>query len=378
VSVLGLEGPVRHYAWGSRTVLPAMLGLDVPAQQPWAEIWLGAHPDGAARLSDGRSLADVAPDLSFMVKLLAAAEPLSVQAHPSREQAREGFAAEEALGIPHRAPHRSYKDANHKPELLVALTPVEALCGFRDPAETLRLVGLLDVPRLTAVTAVLAGPDPRTALRAAFAAVTGLPADERAALVGEVAAACHAHQVEAGPDAGALDWAARLATTYPGDPGIVAPLFLRVIHVAPGEGVFVRSGVLHAYLHGAGVEVQASSDNVLRGALTPKHIDVRELMRVVRFEVGPDPLVRPRPLGPGVDGYDVPVDDFAVWRIRPAGRQHPVPGAGRRIVVCVEGEVAVGGLVLPPARSAFLPGTADHRVTIAGTGTALVTAERSG
>ncbi|MCU0264621.1 MAG: mannose-6-phosphate isomerase, class I [Actinomycetia bacterium] len=373
--VLQLENPVRHYAWGSRTVLPTMLGHPVPAAEPWAEIWMGAHPGDPSRLPDGRSLADVVPGLPFLVKLLAAEQPLSIQAHPSSDQARAGFAAEEARGVPHGAPQRSYKDPSHKPELLVALTPVDALCGFRAPAESLRLVRLLGVPRLTALAAPLADPDPAAGLRAAFGALLGLADDERTALVADVAVASHAHEADAGPDADALDWVARLAVAYPADPGVVAPLLLHLLRLEPGQGIFLRSGVLHGYLHGAGVEVQASSDNVLRGGLTPKHVDVPELLRVVRFEVAADPVVAARPVAPGVWSYPVPVADFAVWRVQPgpgSGAGVPLPGSGERIVVCVEGRLDVGALGLTPGTAAFVAG--EEPVVVRGTGTGFVTA----
>lgn len=376
-----LDNPVRHYAWGSRTVLPELLGLPVPAEEPWAEIWMGAHPDDPSRLPDGRTLAELEPDLPFLVKLLAAAEPLSIQAHPNVEQARAGYAAEEARGVPHGAPERSYHDRNHKPELLVALTRVEALCGFRDPAEMLRLVDLVGVPALSELARPLRATEVGPALQETFAALTGTPAADRRRLVHDVAAACRGREATSGPqDALALDWVARLAASYPGDPGVVAPLFLRLVVLQPGEAVFLDSGVLHAYLHGAGVEVQASSDNVLRGALTPKHVDVTELMRVVRFEVAPDPHVVPRPLAPGVDRYDVPVADFGVWRVdvSVAAAAGPVrlPGEGVCIVVCTAGALEVGGVPLSPGRAVFVPAGSGSTVTT-GSGTCFVTAAGS-
>lgn len=374
--VLPLDNPVRHYAWGSRTVLPALLGRPVPDAEPWAEIWMGAHPDDPSRLPDGRTLADVVPGLPFLVKLLAAAQPLSIQAHPSRAEAQAGFAAEELRGVPRTAPQRSYHDPNHKPELLVALTPVEALCGFRAPAESQRLVRLLGVPRLASVLAPLGHTDPSTGLRAAFAALLGLAEAERAALVSDVAVASRAHRADAGTDAPALDWVARLAVAYPADPGVVAPLLLSLLRLDPGQAVFLRSGVLHAYLQGAGVEVQASSDNVLRGGLTPKHVDVAELLRVVRFEVAGDPVVTARPVAAGVWAYPVPVDDFAVWRVEPdvgeAAAGLPLPGTGERIVVCVEGGLAVGGTPLGPGGAVFVDGAGSP--TLRGRGVGFVTA----
>jgi mannose-6-phosphate isomerase len=377
MTALPLDTVVRHYAWGSHTVLPALLGLPSPADQPWAEVWMGAHPDDPSRLPDGRTLADVVPDLPFLVKLLAAEQPLSIQAHPDRAQASEGFAREEAAGLRHDDPRRSYRDRNHKPELLVALGPTEALCGFRPPAEALRLVRLVGSPLLERLTVPLAHPDEERALRETVATVLGLDGFERDRLVSEVAAACGGHRAEAGSsDAAALDWVVRLAVSYPGDAGIVVPLLMRLVRLEPGQAVFLESGVLHAYLRGFGVEVQASSDNVLRGGLTAKHVDLDELRRVVRYAARTEPRVWPRPVSDGVEAYDVPVSDFAVWRVEVAGTARPVPAVGPRIVVCVAGRVTVGGVALDPGRAAFLPAGSGPLV-VTGTGTCFVTAPGS-
>jgi mannose-6-phosphate isomerase len=374
-----LANPVRTYAWGSHTVLPALLGASTPQAEPWAEIWIGAHPFGASTLPDGRSLADVEPDLPFLVKLLAADVPLSIQAHPDREQARAGYAAEEAHGIPRSAPERSYKDANHKPELLVALTHAEALCGFRSPAEILDIAGRWGSDRFSDLVAGLAGtPDSGKALRATFADLVTLPGPARAALLDEVlAVASGVAADDRSPDQRAAGWLLRLAELYPGDPGVLAPLLLRLVVLEPGEGLYVAAGVLHSYLHGAGVEVQASSDNVLRAGLTPKKIDIPDLLRVLVGDDGPAPVVQPRAVADGLDAYDVPVDDFALWRVRPDGAPISVHAPGARLVVCVEGTVEVGGVSLPPGAAAYLPGDrADVRVS--GAGTCFLTATGSG
>jgi mannose-6-phosphate isomerase len=372
-----LDTAVRHYAWGSHTVLPALLGRPAPDARPWAEIWMGAHPDDPSRLPDGRTLADVVPDLPFLVKLLAAEQPLSIQAHPDRAQASEGFAREESSGLRHDDPRRNYRDRNHKPELLVALEHTEALCGFRPPAEALRLVRLVGSPLLERVTAPLGHADEEHALRETFAAVLGLDGADRERLVAEVVDACAGHRAEPGSsDAAALDWVVRLAASYPGDTGVVAPLLLRLLRLEPGQAVFLESGVLHAYLRGVGVEVQASSDNVLRGGLTAKHVDVAELRRVVRYASRTDPRVWPRPVSEGVEAYDVPVSDFAVWRVEVGGPERPVPAVGPRIVVCVAGRVAVGGVTLDPGRAAFLPAGSGPLV-VSGTGSCFVTAPGS-
>ena len=382
-----LDNPVRNYAWGSRTYLPALLGRQSPADEPWAEIWMGAHPDDPSGLPDGRTLADLAPDLPFLVKLLAADRPLSIQAHPDRAAAAAGFAAEDARAVPRSAPDRAYRDRNHKSELLVPLTRVDALCGFRPPAEALELAAALSVPALDAAFEPLAGGDPESGWRAAFGGLVTMDADKSRALVGQVAAACKwISDTEAGGDertAAVFSWVRRLADAYPGDTGALAPIFLRLLVLAPGEAVFVEPGVMHAYLRGAGVEVQTSSDNVLRGGLTAKHVNVPELMRVVRFAVTDDPRVLATPCGDDVDSYPVRTDDFAVWRVRSTGaRLRTVPTSGPAIVLCVDGWVTVGGVQLDPGRAVFCPagssgssGSSDaDGVVISGLGTAFVAA----
>lgn len=375
-----LTNPVRPYAWGSRTVLPAMLGAPVPSPEPWAEIWMGAHPDSPSRLPDGRSLAEVEPGLPYLVKLLAAERPLSIQAHPGLDRARAGFVAEESRGLAHSAPTRSYKDANHKPELLVALTTMQALCGFRPPAEALALAGRVS-PLLARVLHPLADPGPeRDRLAEAFEALASLSPAEVATVVAEVASGAGAGAGAADADADVVAWVGRLAEEFPGDFGVLAPILLRYLRLEPGEGVFVPAGVLHAYLHGAGVEVQASSDNVLRCGLTAKHVDLPELLRVVAFEAGADPRVTARALVPGLCAYDVPVGDFAVWRAEPgraAGGSVEVPAPGPRIATCVAGGVEVAGVPLTPGAAAFVPGGPGPLV-VTGDGVCFVTAPGGG
>jgi len=369
-----LSNRVRTYAWGSHTVLPALLGELVPSVEPWAEIWMGAHPDDPSALSDGRTLADVVPDLPYLVKLLAAEQPLSIQAHPGLAHARSGFADEEARGVPHGAAERRYKDPNHKPELMVALTHVEALCGFRAPSEALEFVGLLGIPGLAELAAPLTGPDPDVAWRAVFAALVDPAWSGLGDLVEAVAGAAQASLGSSGPAADlAFGWVVRLAEAHPGDPGVLAPIFLQLVQLEPGEAVFLAAGVLHAYLSGAGVEVQASSDNVLRGALTDKYVDVAELMRVIDFGGGHDPAVSPRTVSPGVESYDVPVGDFIVRRVRPTASGILVEAPGDRIVVCVDGAVEAAGVALLPGRSAFVPAEI-RELLVAGVGTCFVAA----
>jgi mannose-6-phosphate isomerase len=228
--------------------------------------------------------------------VLAAEAPLSLQAHPSPEQAVEGFNADEAAGIPLDSPLRNYKDKSHKPELLCALTEFWALCGFRAPPETLALLTELELPQLGPLKAQLAHGTPRIALKSAFSSLMLGPADERRELSLRVAEACQRRKASSRFSA-ELGWATRLSELYPGDAGVVSALLLNLVRLAPGQAVYLPAGNLHAYLGGMGVEVMASSDNVLRGGLTPKHVNVTELLRVLDFRPLSVPLLEPTLVG---------------------------------------------------------------------------------
>jgi mannose-6-phosphate isomerase len=253
-----IRGTVQHYAWGDREFIPRLLGV-APDGRPWAELWLGTHPHGPSRLDDGRALSDVTGPLPFLLKVLAAAEPLSLQAHPSAEQARAGFAA------------GRYPDPEPKPELLCALTRFEAFCGVRPVAATLALLGELGADDLAGVVHDLG---PAEALAALY---------HGAIHVDPIVEGCAASER---PEA---RWVSTLATRYPGDPSVAATLLLNFVELQPGQALQLGPGTLHAYLDGAGVELLGASDNVVRGGLTTKPVDVDELLHVLDAT----PLARP-------------------------------------------------------------------------------------
>ncbi|CAA9242447.1 MAG: Mannose-6-phosphate isomerase [uncultured Blastococcus sp.] len=367
-----LMNTVRHYPWGSRTVIPELLGERSPADRPYAELWMGAHPDAPSVLSNGTPLdkaIEAEPEvllgpgvherfgtrLPFLMKVLAAEQPLSLQAHPTNEQARAGFAAEEAAGVPHDEPTRTFKDPFHKPELLLALTTFEALCGFRPVEESLHCLAKLQVPELKPTIAALA----RGGLRAAIPQLIALNPEHRSVLVTAVAEAAdrfvRAHDPEF---INTYRWAASLAETYPGDPGVVISLMCNHLKLAPGEAVFLPAGNLHAYLSGAGVEVMASSDNVLRGGLTTKHVDLAALIEVLDFTDGRVPVLHPV-LGPGGLRYPVPVDDFDLTRIQLDGQSGSLTTHGPQVLLCTEGTAVLsspdGDVTVPQGGSAFVP-----------------------
>jgi mannose-6-phosphate isomerase len=367
-----LQSSVRHYPWGSHTVIPELLGLPSPAERPHAELWMGAHPDLPSVRSDGVPLdkaiaaepeqllgADVASRfgarLPFLMKVLAADKPLSLQAHPTNEQAAAGFAAEEAAGVPRDAPTRTFKDQSHKPEILLALTPFEALCGFRPVEESLHCLAKLQVPELKPTIAALA----RGGLRAAIPQLLALSPRRREVLVRAVAEAASGFVAAHDPQfINTYRWAASLAETYPGDPGVVISLMCNHLKLAPGEAVFMPAGNLHAYLCGAGVEVMASSDNVLRGGLTEKHVDLAALIEVLDFSDGRVPVLHPV-LGPGGLRYPVPVDDFDLTRCQLDDQAGTLTTRGPQLFLCTEGTAVLSSaeeeLTLPRGASAFVP-----------------------
>jgi mannose-6-phosphate isomerase len=373
-----LDNPIRGYAWGSRTVLGALQGRPTPTPGPEAELWMGAHPDSPSVVGGTplTALIDADPAgvlgaatvrrfgarLPFLMKVLAADAPLSLQAHPTMEQAEAGYDGEEAAGKPANASDRNYRDRFHKPELLVAVEPFDALCGFADPAVTAVTLSTLQVDGLAPTIEALGQPRAEAALRDAVTGLMALSDIARKGLVGEV--------VQAARDRGILPLAVELGDRYPGDIGVVVALLLNHITLQPGEAVWMPAGNLHAYLRGTGVEIMAASDNVLRGGLTPKHVDVPELLGVLRFEVLDDPVTRPVELAPGVDTWTTPVDDFVLHRIRPSGDTVDLPGDGPRIVLCLRGAVTVddgvGAVALTGGQAAFAP--AGRAATVTGTG----------
>jgi mannose-6-phosphate isomerase len=289
------------------------------------------------------------------MKVLAAEQPLSLQAHPTTEQAEAGFAAEEAAGMPHDAATRTFKDPYHKPELLLALTTFEALCGFRPVEESLHCLAKLQVSELKPTIAALA----RGGLRAAIPQLIALAPDVRSVLVDAVAAAASRFVAAHDPEfINTYRWAAALTETYPGDPGVVISLMCNHLKLEPGEAVFLPAGNLHAYLSGAGVEVMASSDNVLRGGLTHKHVDLAALLEVLDFTDGRVPVLHPV-LGPGGLRYPVPVEDFDLTRCELDAQSGTLTTRGPQVLLCTEGSaVLISGsdeLRLMKGESAFVP-----------------------
>ncbi|HEY6747437.1 MAG TPA: mannose-6-phosphate isomerase, class I [Mycobacteriales bacterium] len=384
-----LDNPVKPYAWGSATEIPRLLGVP-PTGEPQAELWMGAHPAAPSRLREGTPLpavieADPAGQLSapvvrrfgarlpFLMKIIAAERNLSLQTHPNLDQAKAGYADEQQRRVPLDSPERSYVDPNHKPELVCALTPFEALCGFRSIPVTLELLSSLAerAPVLGKyVDALRARPD-SDGLREVVTGLLTVPADRRKRLVDAVVAACAAGSADFGAE---FATAVELGRAYPGDPGVVIALLLNRLRLEPGEALFLSAGNMHCYLHGTAVEVLASSDNVLRGGLTAKHVDVPELLRVVDVGDGPPPLMTPKQAGPGHFAYRPPVPDFRLDTFVLVADPVDLGVTGPRIVLTVEGTATLTAgpqsLTLPPGASAWVP--AGVPATVSGSGRLVV------
>lgn len=361
----------RDYAWGSPSLLAELEGR-VPSGAPEAEVWFGDHPGDPADLDGGGTLDEVTGGtLPYLLKLLAAARPLSIQVHPTKEQARAGWARESAL--PLDDPRRNYRDDNHKPELLVALSErFESLSGLRPVADTLRLLDALDDgPGVRALRERLTGAaDPLGD------AIGWLLGGEAQTAVDEVIAAVRrAADGPAGQEHPSLRAVAAIAETSPGDPGVVVALLMNHLVLRRGEGVFLRAGLLHAYLSGLGVEIMAASDNVLRGGLTPKRIDVPELLAILDTTPGEVPVLRPEG-DEAVTTYSVPVPDFALRRVRLDGEPIAVEVDGPTMVLATGGAVRVAtesgaDIALRVGAVAFADAE-ERRLTLSGPGEAFV------
>jgi mannose-6-phosphate isomerase len=386
--ILVLDNRIQTYAWGSRTVIGELLGRPTPSPQPQAELWIGAHPKAPSAIADPPGLgtldemieadpvgllgssvcARFGNQLPFLFKVLAAAEPLSIQAHPNHEQARRGWDRENAEGIAIDAPRRNYRDPNHKPELVCALSPFVAMKGFRPLDDIVRSLEPVARPELSHELGRIAREKTPAALRALFARLLTLDTDERRSVLERTAA-------QAARRAGnpAWCWAGRLLERYPGDPGVLAPLYLHLVVLAPGEALFLPAGELHAYLDGAALEIMANSDNVLRGGLTPKHVDVPELLATLVFEPSVPDVLHAVEVGPGERVYRTPAREFELAELE-VTRERPFEAAGGReveILLGLEGDttVAADGRATPlgRGRSVLVPASLP-RYTIEGEG----------
>lgn len=359
LAILPLKNTVQEYNWGSRTAIAQLLGESVPAETPQAELWLGAHPKAPSSVLQGNRWIPLpewiaeAPEeilgssvamrfagrLPFLLKVLAAERPLSIQAHPGLSQAKEGFARENSAGIPVNAHVRNYRDDNHKPELLCALTTFWALKGFRNRREIIELIERIDIPELHAEGNYIRSESQDDGLRVFVTRLLDREKDWQSDIVDRIVLAAQ-NIAESDP---IFDWIIRLNKDYPGDIGVLSPLFLNLINLRPGEALFIEAGTMHAYLRGTGVELMANSDNVLRGGLTTKHIDFGELSKTLRFVEETPELVTLTAVSSAESFYRTPAEEFELSVIS-AGKDAPYASERARsieILLCIQGSSVI-------------------------------------
>ncbi|MBT8240055.1 MAG: mannose-6-phosphate isomerase, class I [Acidimicrobiia bacterium] len=377
---------VQEYAWGDTESIPHLLGHR-PDGNPKAELWMGAHPRGCSELDDGTTLADrIAADLRstlgdhiaeqfgqlpFLFKVLAAREPLSIQTHPTLAQARAGFEREDRDGVPIDAPGRVYRDPNHKPELIAALTPFHAKCGFRPLRESRQLfsqlVSAAGEDELRPIVEILfeTNEDPTSIYRRALAFILDATTSQETLIAEATVRGARAlgRVSAANPYRPELDWTGRIAESFPGDSGVTVALLLNHVVLEPGQAIFLAAGNLHAYLSGVGMELMANSDNVVRGGLTPKHRDVAELLDVVDYSPIDVPIQTP---AADTWRYEAPVPEFALERVIDPDGSFESPGP--EILFVQQGTAVLGGTPRRAGSVVWVPAS-EARFTATGEAT---------
>ncbi len=377
-----LRNQVRRYAWGSRTAMAEFLGRVSPGGEPEAELWIGAYAGFPSRLPDDRTLpqlieadplaalgpsavARFGPRLPFLMKVLTIGAPLSLQAHPNAAQAEAGFAAEQAAGLPIDNPNRNYRDSRHKPEMLCALTPVEAFTGFRPVADGLALLDELSVRELDGLRETLSA----SGLRGSVKWIYGLSDDGVPPTISALKESATTRAGRASSYAGELQWILRLAEEYPRDRGVILTLLCNFVRLEPGEALYIPAGCPHAYLSGVGVEIMAESDNVLRGGLTAKHVDGIELQRILDFSDARPLVLHGCQDGVGRTRFPTEAQEFDLSRVEVTD-DVVLDGGRATLLLTVEGAARLSGrdgtvLDLPRGRAAFIS-AAEQGVRISG------------
>ncbi len=337
-----LKNKIQEYTWGSKIFIPELLGFKNSEAKPQAELWMGAHPKASSKISKKDktiSLADLIRQnparilgsevafnfnnkLPFLFKVLAAGQPLSIQAHPNLKKAKEGFDRENKAGIPLSAPTRNFKDDNHKPELICALTSFDAMCGFRDVNDIVEILHYLDLIKILPGAIELQKNPSENSLKNFFSNLINSTSKEKTEFVNSLVRETSNKTPRTENEKLVFEWILKLSKKYPGDIGIFSPILLNVIRLQPGEALYLDAGILHAYLNGAGIEIMANSDNVLRGGLTPKHVDVPELLKTLTFKNGKVNIIRPEQKGESEFVYQTPVREFELSFLKISEKKH--------------------------------------------------------
>jgi mannose-6-phosphate isomerase len=368
-----LKNEFKYYDWGSSEWIPKLLGFDNAELRPWAEMWMGTHPGGPSQASCPGGLVplkNLTDDLPFLFKLLAAGKPLSIQAHPNLEQAAIGFARENAAGIPLDDPHRIYKDPNHKPEILCALTPFTAMAGFRERRHIIELLDAFGCSALVPLRRELRSEMPDDAAYRGFLSdLFEMPQEQKDELSSYIFR--HIDEVKNRAPDYHKEWELIEAfhAYFPGDPSVIAPIYLNIIDLAPGEAIYIPAGILHSYVHGFGVELMSSSDNVLRGGLTRKPVDTTELLNILECCAFKPDVIKPVPVTETFASYHVPAKEWTLSVITKTSEddehaENPehFPEANDSVLIVTRGRLAItffdgmGSLTLERGESVFIPG----------------------
>jgi mannose-6-phosphate isomerase len=358
MSLYKLINSVKHYDWGSPQWIPELMGKENRDKEPWAELWMGVHGGGPSKAESGGKtldLRDLAGDLPFLFKFLAAARPLSIQAHPNPEQARAGFERENRAGIPVSAPERNYKDPCHKPEILCALSPFTAMAGFREKTQTGEL--LRGFFASSGGKTAEFGKKLLSALEGGYgeflSVLFGAAGEEREALTLLAKEKNPAKDPAGSAAEDSFALCAGFARDFPGDPGILSPLYLNVLKLKPPEAIYLPAGILHAYVYGLGVECMANSDNVLRGGLTAKHIDLGELFGILNFDPYKPEILTGSEVSPSCFRYERSCGEFSLFRLE--GPRALLEDTGEAIIAVTGGSVRLGNDTLVRGESAYIP-----------------------
>ncbi|MDQ2165117.1 mannose-6-phosphate isomerase, class I [Vibrio anguillarum] len=374
-----MDNVIQNYAWGSTTSIQHLFDIANPNNAPQAEIWMGAHPNGCSQIhvngepvslleminQDKTAFLSAATattfgELPYLFKVLAAANALSIQVHPSKQEAEIGFEKENQAGIPLNAGHRNYKDPNHKPELVYALTPYQAMNGFRPITEIVEHFQTLNINAISTLVDAFAHNPTSQGLKTFFSALLSLTGEQKEHAVNALLAYAHHHS---GDDLFGL--ILELAQQYPGDIGLFSPLMLNVLTLAPGEAMFLDARTPHAYLKGTGLEIMANSDNVLRAGLTPKHMDIEELASCTLFEEKPASSLLLKPIEEnGALLFPVPVRDFK-FAIYLNAAQVNVKINSAEIIFAIDADATLThdngeSLTVKKGHSIFIPAYAEH------------------
>ncbi len=373
-----LKNTVKYYGWGSKTAIPQLLGIPNPQYKPFAELWIGAHPMGQSLVLEsgaeiplseyikrdpenilGKSVSEhFNQTLPFLLKILAAAAPLSIQAHPDKAAAKRGFERETLAGLSMDHFQRSFKDNNHKPELICALTPFWVLKGFRPISDIIALFKNMNLDEIKAILEQFTAHADISGLKIFYSSIMTMSKEQKQQVTAR--AAVYASLRHQDP---VCCWIGKLYEHYAGDAGVLSPIFLNLVRLNPGDALFISPGELHSYLEGMAVEIMASSDNVIRSGLTSKYMDASEILSILDFRDASPDIIKPAKGDVMEKAYPVPAEEFGLSAIHitsatPFSR---INNQSFEILLCVDGRAALiesGGATpidLPCGASIMIP-----------------------